>query len=53
MKQLNDVTVMPRNLTMVQTDNVPPTSRSPTATPLRSGTTINPPDKLKYQEGEI
>ena len=35
MKQLNDVTVMPKILTMVQTDNAPPTLRSPTATLLR------------------
>ena len=34
MKQLN-VTVMPKILTMVQTDNAPPTLRSPTATLLR------------------
>ena len=35
MKQLNDVIVMPKILTMVQTDNAPPTLRSPTATLLR------------------
>ena len=35
MKQLNDATVMPKILTMVPTDNAPPTLSRPTATLLR------------------
>ena len=49
----NDATVVPRSSPTVSTDNAPQTSRSPTATQLRTGTAINPPDRLVYGKGDV